>query len=140
MVAAHISKVCSALFEPLVNLKEISENPSRYLYGFGFYAFTALIDMKPPPGALYIHSPSELYNEEQVLRKERVDTWLDKFGMERHQVRCLGHAKGKDLFEIVKTMDAKRCCFQFIHRAFREVCQGDKKNMTVVEEGKSYTI
>jgi hypothetical protein len=49
MVAAHILKVCSALFEPLVNLKEISENPSRYLFGFGFYAFTALIDMKPPP-------------------------------------------------------------------------------------------
>jgi hypothetical protein len=53
MVAAHISKVCSALFEPLVNLKEISENLSRYLFGFGFgfSAFTALIDMKPPPQA-----------------------------------------------------------------------------------------
>jgi hypothetical protein len=75
MVAAHISKVCSTLFEPLVNLKEISENPSRYLYGFRFYAFTALIDMKPPPGALHIHSASKLYNnEEQVLSKERVDT------------------------------------------------------------------
>jgi mRNA degradation ribonuclease J1/J2 len=121
MVAAHISKVCSTLFEPLVNLKEISENPSRYLCGFGFYAFTALIDMKPPPGALYIHSASKLYNnEEQVLSKERVDTWLDKFGMERHQIHCSGHAKGKDLFEIVKTIDAKRCCFQFIHREHPE--------------------
>jgi hypothetical protein len=140
MVAAHISKVCYALFEPLVNLKEISENLIKYLCGFGFYAITALIDMKPPPGALYIQSASELYNEEQVLSKERVDNWLDKFGMERHQIHCSGHAKGKDLFEIGKTIDAKRCCFQFIHRAFREVCQGDKKNMTVVEEGKSYTI
>jgi hypothetical protein len=104
MVATHISKVCSALFEPLVNLKEISENLSRYLYGFGFYAFTALIGMKPPSGALYIHSASKLYNEEQVLSKERVDTWLDKFSMERHQIHCSGHAKGKDLFEIVKTI------------------------------------
>jgi hypothetical protein len=29
--------------------KKISENPSRYLCSFGIYAFTALIDMKPPP-------------------------------------------------------------------------------------------
>jgi hypothetical protein len=125
MVAAHILKVCSALFEPLVNLKEISENPSRYLFGFGFYAFTALIDMKPPPGALlYIHSASEPYNEEQILSKERVDNWLDKFGMERHQIHYSGHAKGKNLFEIVKTIAAKRCCFQFIHRTSREICEG----------------
>jgi hypothetical protein len=98
------------------------------LFGFGFYAFTALIDMKPPPGALYIHSASEPYNEEQVLSKERVDNWLDKFGMERHRIHCLGHANGKDLFEIVKAIDAKRCYFQFIHRASRDVCQGDKKH------------
>jgi ribonuclease J len=84
MVAAHISKVCSALFEPLVNLKEIRENPTRYLFGYRFYAFTALIDMKPPPGGLYIHSANEPYNEEQVLSKERVVNWLDKFGVERH--------------------------------------------------------
>lgn len=83
-----------------------------------------MIDMKPPPGALYIHSASEPYNEEQVLSKERVDNQLDKFGMERHQIHCSGHAKGKDLFEIVKTIDAKRYYFQFIHRASREVCEG----------------
>jgi hypothetical protein len=80
--------------------------------------------MKPPPGGLYIHSASELYNEEQVLSKERVVNWLDKFGMERHQIHCSGYTKGKDLFEIVKTIDAKRCYFQFIHRASREICEG----------------
>jgi mRNA degradation ribonuclease J1/J2 len=63
--------------------------------------------MKPPPGPLYIHSAREPYNEEQVLSQERVDNWLDKFGMERYQIHCLGHANGKDLFEIVKAIDAK---------------------------------
>ena len=57
--------------------EEISKNPSRYLFAFGFFSFTALIDMKPPPGALYIHSASEPYNEEQVLGQERVDNWLE---------------------------------------------------------------
>ena len=32
-------------------------------------------------GPLYIHSASEPYNEEQVLSQERVDNWLDRFGM-----------------------------------------------------------
>jgi ribonuclease J len=79
-----------AVFANLPNAKtakEIAENPGRYLCGFGFYAFTALICMKPPPDALYIHSASEPYNEEQVLSQERVDNWLDKFGMERHQIQ-----------------------------------------------------
>lgn len=118
--------------------KEISENPSRYLCGFGFYAFTALIDMKPRPGALYIHSASEPYNEEQVLNQDRVDNWLDKFGMERHQIHCSGHAKGRDLFEIVKTIDAK-VLFP-IHTEHPETYVRVTRNMTVVEEGKSYSL
>ena len=47
--------------------KELSENPSRYLCGFGFYAFTVLIDMEPKAGALYIHSATEPHNAEQIL-------------------------------------------------------------------------
>ena len=42
-----------------------------------------------------------------MLSKERVDKWLDNFGMERHQIHCSGHAKGKDLFEIGKTKAQK---------------------------------
>ena len=95
--------------------------------------------MKPPPGALYIHSASELYNEEQVLSKERVvDNWLDKFGMERHQMHYSGHAKGKDLFEIVKTIDA----ISNSYTEYPEMYVGviTTRNMTVVDEGKTYLI
>ena len=128
-------------FANLPNAKtaaEISENPGRYLFGFGYYSFSALIDMKPAPGALYIHSASEPYNEEQVLSKERVDNWLDKFGMERHQIHCSGHAKAKDLFEIVKQIDAKML-FP-IHTEHPETYVRATRNMTIVEEGKSFPI
>jgi ribonuclease J len=128
-------------FADLPNAKtaaEISQNPSRYLCGFGYYAFTALIDMKPRSGALYIHSASEPYNEEQVLSQERVDNWLDRFGMERHQIHCSGHAKGKDLFDIVKAIDAKML-FP-IHTEHPEMYVRVTRGMTVVEEGKSYSV
>jgi ribonuclease J len=118
--------------------KEMSENPNRYLFALGFYAFNALIDMKPPPGSLYIHSASEPYNEEQELSQERVDNWIQRFGMERHQIHCSGHAKGKDLFEIVKAIDAKML-FP-IHSESPETYVRVTRNMTVVEEGKAYTL
>lgn len=128
-------------FANLPNAKtaaEISENPGKYLCSFGFYGFTALIDMKPKPGSLYIHSASEPYNEEQILNQDRVDNWLDRFGMERHQIHCSGHAKGKDLFEIVKTIDAKML-FP-IHTEHPETYVRVTRNMTIVEEGKSYDL
>jgi ribonuclease J len=118
--------------------KEIGENPSKYLCALGYYSFTALIDMKIPPGALYIHSASEPYNEEQELSQERVDNWLERFGMERHQIHCSGHARGKDLFEIVKEIDAKML-FP-IHTEHPELYVRVTRNITVAEEGKEYFV
>jgi ribonuclease J len=128
-------------FASLPNAKtaaEISQNPSTYLCALGYFSFTGLIDMKPAGGSLYIHSASEPYNEEQVLSQERVDNWLDKFGMERHQIHCSGHAKGQDLFEIVKRIDAKML-FP-IHTEYPELYVRATRNITIVEEGTPYEV
>jgi ribonuclease J len=94
--------------------------------------------MKPPPGALYIHSASEPYNEEQILSQERVDNWLDRFGMERHQMHCSGHAKGKDLFEVIQIVDPKML-FP-VHTEHPEAYVRVTRNMTVVQEGRTYAL
>jgi len=86
---------------------EIAAHPKKYLCALGFFSFNALIDMKLNSGAVYIHSASEAYNEEQVLSTKRLNNWLEKFQMEHHQIHCSGHAKGEDLMEIVKDIDAK---------------------------------
>ena len=85
---------------------EIAKHPEKYLCALGFFSFNALIDMKPNSGAVYIHSASEAYNEEQVLSTKRLHNWLDKFQMDHHQIHCSGHAKGEDLMDIVKEIDA----------------------------------
>ena len=72
----------------------------------GFFSFTALIDMKPEPGAIYIHSASEPYNEEQEIFQERTDAWVDHFGMYKFQCHCPGHAKSKDLLQVVEEINA----------------------------------
>ena len=50
---------------------EIATHPEKYLCAIGFFSFNALIDMKLNSGAVYIHSASEAYNEEQVLSTKR---------------------------------------------------------------------
>ena len=86
---------------------EIAATPDKFLCAIGFFSFNALIDMKPQAGAIYIHSSSEAYNEEQVLSTKRLNNWIDKFQMEHHQIHCSGHAKGEDLMEMVKDIDSK---------------------------------
>jgi ribonuclease J len=130
-----------AKFANLPNAKtaaEISKNPSKYLCAFGYFGFTALIDMKPPPGSLYVHSASEPYNEEMELSQERVDNWLKRFGMERHQIHCSGHARSPDLFHVVEDIDANML-FP-IHAEHPEVFVKATRKITIVEEGKVYSL
>lgn len=117
---------------------ELIKNPSRYLFGFGYFGFSALIDMKPPPASLYIHSASEPYNEEMILSQERVDNWLDRFGLERHQIHCSGHAKSRDLFEVVREIDSEM--LYPIHTEHPEKFVRTTRKITVVEENREYTL
>jgi len=128
-------------FASLQNAKtaaEISENPGQFLCAFGYFGFSALIDMKPPPGSLYIHSASEPYNEEMVLSQERIDNWLERFDMVGHQIHCSGHAKNPDLFRVVKEIDA-RMLFP-IHTEHPEIYVRATRKMTVVEENRTYEL
>ena len=130
-----------SLFASLPNAKtaaEISANPDKYLCALGYFQFTALIDMKPKNGTAYIHSASEPYNEEQVLSKERVDNWLEHFGMKKYQIHCSGHAKGEDLLQVVKDIDAKM--LYPIHTEHPTEYVKVTRKMTIVEEGKRYDI
>ena len=104
----------------------------------GFYSFTALIDMKPDPGAIYIHSASEPYNEEQELSQERINAWTEHFGMHRFQCHCSGHARGKDLLEVVEEINAKSV--YPIHTIHPEAYRRAIKNVIQISEGQEYHL
>jgi ribonuclease J len=118
--------------------EEIAKNEGRVLCAMGFYSFTALIDMKPKPGAIYIHSASEPYNEEQEISQERINAWTEHFGMHKFQCHCSGHAKGKDLLEIVKEIDART--IYPIHTIHPEIYKQALGNVIEVREGLSYSL
>jgi len=117
---------------------EIAAHPKKYLCAIGFFSFNALIDMKLKSGAVYIHSSSEAYNEEQVLSTIRLHNWLDRFQMEHHQIHCSGHAKGEDLMNMVKEIDAKML-FP-IHTEYPTEYVRVTNKISIVEMNKKYEI
>ena len=118
--------------------EQIAARPNKVLCAIGFYSFTALIDMKIKPGARYIHSASEPYNEEQELSQERIDAWIEHFGMGKFQSHCSGHARGSHLLEAVSEIGAKT--LYPIHTEHPDAYKKISKHMIMVEEGKKYEL
>jgi len=118
--------------------EQIATKKSEVLCALGFYSFTSLIDIKPRRDAVYIHSASEPYNEEQEISQERTDNWLEHFGMKKYQCHCSGHARGQDLLEAVAEIGAKS--LYPIHTEHPEAYAKVSKNMITVEEGKKYEL
>ena len=118
--------------------QQIAENENKVLCCMGFYSFTSLIDIKPKPGAVYIHSSSEPYNEGQVISNVRADAWIEHFGMNRFQSHCSGHAKESDLLQAVTDIGAKS-----VFPIHTEKPDGFSKigsKITIVQENKPYKI
>ncbi len=118
--------------------EQISQNESKVLCCMGFYSFTSLIDIKPEPGAVYIHSSSEPYNEGQVISGERADAWIEHFGMSRVQSHCSGHARGRDLLAAVADINAKS--LYPVHTEHPEAYNAVSKNMVLIKEGIKYEL
>ena len=118
--------------------EQIAVRPNKVLCAIGFYSFTALIDMKIKSGARYIHSASEPYNEEQELSQERIDAWIEHFGMHKFQSHCSGHARGRDLLEAVSEIGAKT--LYPIHTEHPQEYRKVSENMILVEEGVRYDL
>jgi ribonuclease J len=118
--------------------EQIAARPNKVLCAIGFYSFTALIDMKPKSGALYIHSASEPYNEDQELSQDRINAWLDHFSMNKFQSHCSGHARGSDLLEAVSQIETKTI-FP-IHTEHPEKFRKISDKIHDVKEGQKYII
>jgi ribonuclease J len=118
--------------------EQIAAKPDKVLCAIGFYSFTALIDMKVKPGARYIHSASEPYNEEQELSQERIDAWLEHFGMNKFQSHCSGHARGRDLLEAVKEINSKSV--YPIHTVHPEEYKKVSRSVIMIQESIKYEL
>jgi ribonuclease J len=82
-------------------------NQAEALVCLSFWDVNELIDIVPNPGSIYVHSISEPHNEEDVIDEQRLNHWIDFFGLKKHHFHCSGHADGKEIREIVQTINPK---------------------------------
>lgn len=118
--------------------EQIAAREDKALCALGFYSFTALIDMKVKSGTSYIHSASEPYNEEQELSQERIDNWVTHFGMNKYQSHCSGHARGRDILEVVQKINAKTV--YPIHTEYPDSFKPVAKNLVLIQENTKYDL
>ena len=74
----------------LVDPRDVSRDPGRYILCFSFWDIKNLLDIKPD-GGLYIYSSSEAFNEEDVFDFSRLWNWISMFGM-----RVVGFSMDRD--------------------------------------------
>lgn len=118
--------------------EQITEKENKALCAIGFYSFTALIDIKPRPGARYIHSASEPYNEEQEISQQRIDAWVTHFDMAKFQSHCSGHAGRRDLVQAISQIGSE-IVFP-IHTEYPELYQKKISNVKLVQEHEKYYL
>ena len=105
------------LVDRLVDPKEISMNPEKYILCFSSYDLGNLLDIKPD-GGLYIYSSSEAHSEDQSFDFVRMHNWLDQFGIKtrgfsrkdgkivfEQGYHASGHASAEDLASVVEAID-----------------------------------
>lgn len=118
--------------------EDIASHESKVLCSLGFYNFTSLIDINPKPNAVYIHSSSEPYNEEQEISQERANNWIDHFEMKKFQSHCSGHAQTSDLLNMMKEINAKT--LYPVHTEQPECYKVISNDVVIVQEAKRYEI
>jgi len=85
----------------------IHENQRKLIMDLDFYQFAELIDIKPEPGSIFIHSMSEPFSEED-LEDAVLHNWLKHFGLQFHQLHASGHLCKEEIKNVVKTVNAKK--------------------------------
>ena len=107
-------KDCSTIhaehYECGVRAYDIAANPGRYLLHLDFYELNELIDLRPPPGSVYVSAVSEPFNMEMELDQNRLRRWLQRFGVnppdfEPMYAHASGHASGPELIEMIKEIN-----------------------------------
>jgi ribonuclease J len=96
-----------------INASKIHENQSYYLVFLPPYTINELFDIRPDPGAYFIHSKSGPFDDEGILEKKRHNNWrkMFKIGCNDNnfaQIHCSGHISENGLIEMIKEINPKK--------------------------------
>jgi ribonuclease J len=116
----------------------VHEHQGSIMACMGFFDINELIDIKPKKGSIYVESISEPHNEEQEIDVERLNNWLDFFGLAKFHFHSSGHACAADLKSIAQKVRPKRLIpIHTEHPAFFREIHDD---VTLVKRGQTISF
>jgi len=120
--------------------KEIRRDPERYLLYMDYFMLKELIDLDQKPNSvMYISSTTDPFNEEMVLQEEKLNAWLDRFGiLKTETMHSSGHCSTDDLINFLEKIDADNLIP--VHTEHPETFKefGLSSNIIIPEKGEKY--
>ena len=129
-------------YDNIWTAEDVVQNQDKVVASFTFYNMNELIDIKPDPAAVYIHSLSEPFNEEMEIDYERLKNWLKLFNLKMYQRHASGHATGSDISEMVRKIKPKKLfpVHTEYPKLFKKLIRRKGIDITIVEREKEYKI
>ncbi|MFX1376151.1 MAG: hypothetical protein ACFFA0_10085 [Promethearchaeota archaeon] len=91
-----------------ITYKDLQKEPERYLIYLDYYMLGQLIDLNQDPNTvIYINSTTDPFTEEMELQEEKLNAWLERFGiLKTETIHSSGHCNVDDLIDALQKIDA----------------------------------
>ena len=88
--------------------KDVKNNQSDYMFFCNNFELKELVDLKPVKGSSYIKSVCEPFDQEMEIDWNRIENWINHFGLHLNRTHVSGHASGPELKKFVETVNPKK--------------------------------
>jgi ribonuclease J len=88
--------------------EELREQQDKFVVAFSMPDFKELVDIRPKAGSVFVLSTSEPFNEEQEFEFERLQNWLDHFGLPMYHIHCSGHIMPSELKANIQRINPRK--------------------------------
>ncbi len=135
------------LYPNVLKADYVNQHQAELIMSLDFFQIDELIDIQPDPGAYYIHSISEPFNEDMEIDAQILDNWLRHFRFTKsptndkhyyYQIHASGHASGLELKELIQQINPAKL-FP-IHTQEPDLFQEMGVEMVKVEYGKQISF
>ncbi|MCI4354060.1 MAG: MBL fold metallo-hydrolase, partial [Thermoplasmata archaeon] len=120
-----------------VDQEHVRRQAGRLLLQLDLPHFAELIDIRPAPGSVYIHSMSEPFSEDDV-DDQVLHNWVDHFGLSFHQFHASGHCSGPELRAVGD--EIRPTTILPVHTEHPEAFQSDISRIVPPEKGTPFRL
>jgi len=87
--------------------KNVKDEQKKFMFFATNFDLKELIDLRPNKGSVYIKSVCEPFDIEMEIDWQRIENWINHFGMNLNSTHVSGHASGPQLKHFVKNAKPK---------------------------------